>query len=77
MEVELFMKHKSSYLAAFIDFSTHSLYFLLGMYLLWYFRYSTACLFTIPFMSLMGSMLVPAALLLFEMTPRLLGSIAD
>ena len=53
MEVELFMKHKSSYFYSFMDLSTHSVYFLTGIYLLWFFRYSAMSLFTIPLMSLM------------------------
>ena len=53
MEVELFMKHKSSYFYSLMDLSTHSVYFLTAIYLVWFFRYSAACLFTIPLMSLM------------------------
>jgi len=52
-ESELFIKHKASYFYSFVDLSTHSVYFLTGVYLVWFFRYSAMCLITIPFMSLM------------------------
>jgi len=53
MEVELFMKYKSSYIAAFKDVFIHTLFMTSGIYSLWYFRYSAVSLITIPFMSFM------------------------
>jgi len=47
-EAELFMKYKSSYTSAFIDFFIHNFLMGLSFYSLWYFRNSWLSVFTVP-----------------------------
>jgi len=51
-ESELFMKYKTSYKSAFLDFSLHTFLFFSSLYLLWLFRTSWLCVFTIPHLAL-------------------------
>lgn len=53
LEIDLYVKNKSSYLYAAKDLFIHSIIFSGGIYLLWFFKYSMMNLVTIPFMSLM------------------------
>ena len=53
-ETELFMKYKSSYTSAFIDFSVHAFIMCSSFYSLWYFRNSWLSGFTIPLVSFMN-----------------------
>jgi omega-6 fatty acid desaturase (delta-12 desaturase) len=53
-EAELFMKYKSSYRLASIDFSIHILNSISAFYLMWYFKHNILSVFTIPLVSLMG-----------------------
>jgi omega-6 fatty acid desaturase (delta-12 desaturase) len=52
-EIELFMKYKSSYTSAFIDFSIHAVLMFSSFYSLWYFRESLLSVFTIPLLAFM------------------------
>jgi omega-6 fatty acid desaturase (delta-12 desaturase) len=52
-ETELFMKYKSSYTSAFIDFSVHAFVMCSSFYSLWYFRNSWLSVFTIPLLGFM------------------------
>jgi omega-6 fatty acid desaturase (delta-12 desaturase) len=52
-ETELFMKYKSSYTSAFIDFSVHAFLMCLSFYSLWYFRNSWLSVFTVPLLGFM------------------------
>jgi len=53
-ESELFMKYKSSYKSAFLDFSLHTFLLSLSFYLLWLFRNSWLNIFTIPLLGLLN-----------------------
>jgi omega-6 fatty acid desaturase (delta-12 desaturase) len=52
-ETELFMKYKSSYTSACIDFSVHVFVMCSLFYSLWYFRNSCMSVFNIPLLGLM------------------------
>ena len=54
-ETEMFMKYKSSYTSAFIDFSFHAFLMCSSFYSLWYFRNSWLSVFTIPLLGLLSS----------------------
>ena len=53
-ETELFMKYKSSYTSAFIDFSFHAFIMCFSFYSLWYFRNSWLSVFTVPLLGLLN-----------------------
>ena len=53
-ETELFMKYKSSYTSAFIDFLFHIFLLTCSFYSLWYFRNSWMSLFTVPLLGLLN-----------------------
>ena len=53
-ETELFMKYKSSYTSAFIDFSVHAFLICSSFYSLWYFRNSWLSVFTVPLLGLLN-----------------------
>jgi acyl-lipid omega-6 desaturase (Delta-12 desaturase) len=54
-ETELFMKYKSSYTSAFIDFSVHAFLMCFSFYSLWYFRNSWLSVFTVPLLGFMNT----------------------
>ena len=53
-EIELFMKYKSSYTSAFIDFSVHTFLMCSSVYSLWYFKDSWLSIITIPLFGLLN-----------------------
>jgi len=53
-ETELFMKYKSSYTSALIDFSVHVFLMCSSFYSLWYFRNSWLSVFTIPLLGMLN-----------------------
>jgi omega-6 fatty acid desaturase (delta-12 desaturase) len=52
-ENELFMKYKSSYTSALLDFSLHTIMLSSSFYLLWLFKNSVLSVLTIPFLGLL------------------------
>jgi omega-6 fatty acid desaturase (delta-12 desaturase) len=52
-EKELFMKYKSSYILAFIDFLVHTIILCCSFYLVYYFRNSYLSILTIPLLGLL------------------------
>ena len=53
-ETELYMKYKSSYASACIDFSVHAFLMSSSFYSLWYFKNSLISVFTIPLVGLLN-----------------------
>jgi len=53
-ETEMFIKYKSSYTSAFLDFSLHTFYLSCSFYLLWLFRNSWLSCFTIPLLGFLN-----------------------
>jgi omega-6 fatty acid desaturase (delta-12 desaturase) len=53
-ETELFMKYKSSYTSAFIDFSVHTFLLSCSVYSLWYFRNSWLSVFIVPLLGFLN-----------------------
>lgn len=52
-ETELFMKYKSTYISALIDFSIHMSLIASSFYSVWYFRHSWASVITIPLLGML------------------------
>jgi len=53
-ESELFMKFKSSYASACVDFSLHILFLTSSSYSLWYFRNTWVSVFTVPLLGMLN-----------------------
>ena len=52
-ENELFLKYKSYYISAFLDFSLHTIMLSSSFYLLWFFKNSVLSVLTVPFLGLL------------------------